>query len=99
MIKHLIPFMVLYVLVNDGGKEYVASFQGQSTGTVTSLMLEQERTFSFIAEKDYQDFVEAHKPSNELDPDLAAAKLILLNKSKTDAERIDAIIKYLALDR
>jgi hypothetical protein len=98
MIRQLIPFLIIYVLVNGSN---VRSYEGQSEETIQMLLAGEGRTGQFITEKEYIAFQEDHKPIELSVTDQAKtqAKIDLNTGIMTDTERIDAIIKYLELDK
>lgn len=81
------------------GQVSTASVQRVSDGAIIPLVA-GNRDY-----KDYQDWIKSGNavlpatPAQVIDPVKAQAKTDLNNASKTDAQRIDAIIKYLSLDK
>ena len=90
---------VIYVLIQSPSGDTVRSYEGQSQETVQALLVSEGKNTEFLSEKDYLDFIENNKrPDEIIDPSIEQAKIDLNNRSKTDAERINAIIKYFGLD-
>ncbi len=90
-------FIVVYVLMSGGSS--VVSYYGLSQAQVTNLLALMGRSGTFITEKQYQQFIDDHPQSKVSDPVKDQAKIDLNTKSNTDTERIEAIIKYLDLDK
>ena len=98
--KTIAQFLTIYVLVTSGANQYVATYEGQDASTVQTLLAGEGKTGQFLTLKEYQDFIVSHPPAPIVrDPAKEQAKIDLNNAAKTDAERINAIIKYLDLDK
>jgi hypothetical protein len=74
--KHLIPFLAIFVLVNG---ESVRSYEGQSQETIEMLLSGEGKTGQVITEKEYNEFIEAHRP------------VVVPNTSPTLEERLQAL--------
>jgi hypothetical protein len=97
--KRWVTLIILYVLVHDIDKDRVISYEGLSTQSINDLLAKEGRTANFISEKEYIDFLRNHDIPMVIDPLKVQAKIDLNTQSKTPIERINAIIRYLDLDK
>jgi beta-lactam-binding protein with PASTA domain len=98
--RRLIQCLAIYVLIQSGSNEFVKSYDGMSMDAVQRLLNEDGKKATFITQSEYESFISSHQPIiNSPNAIKDQAKIDLNTKSKTDAQRIDAIIKYLDLDK
>lgn len=86
----------IFVLVNGS---QARTYDGVSQETVSALLQAEGKTFQFITKQEHDEFAASRQPTVLPNPTRDQAKIDLNNKSKTVDERLDALIKYMELDR
>ena len=92
-------FLAVFVLIHSPNGNSVRSYEGQSKQAIQLLLANEGVTSDFITEKEYKDYLDANKQVFTNEPEKDQARVDFNSKSKTDTQRIEALIKYFGLDK
>ena len=97
--RKYIGILLVYVIVHSSEGDSLRSYEGQSQNVIESLLLSDGKTGTVVTPKVAQEFIDSHPIVKVSDLLKEQAKTDLNTKAKTPEQRIDAIIKYLDLDK
>lgn len=97
----LLALPVIFAIIHSPDGDYAAEYEGQSIGTVQRMLGDRGESAEFVSRRDYQQFLDAHKPISET-PERKAlksqARKIAGDKGKSVQDRVNAISTLLDLD-
>lgn len=101
--KHWL-WIILYVLIQDGGLTYKSTYEGMTQPEVDSLLKDRQKdhpgsTYSFVSQKTFVSTPDPWPPlpTGAADPVRTQAISDAKNIGKTPQERLDALIKAIDL--